>query len=678
MDWGSFFNLKSLKRDINENLVLFVGAGASISAPTSLPSFITLRNEIIRLIFNDITEFNKYLNELLNTPTKPELILQTIWDYFGYTINPIKGFEKSSPNINHHYISLLCRSGVKIIITTNFDNCIEKSLDYHGIKYIVKPGTPNNELEYNDIFNCITTNIDKVIIWKPHGDVLNPKSLCYTIEQVAKLNNSIYLKRLYNLLISNYNFLLVGYSGYDDDFFPILYNYPINNRIAHKIYWNAYDKIQTNTPPYHLKKRWKHSIKFIYGDMTNIFSRLFNINVPIFNIEQGANWKLLLKNEINKLDIDDKISIIGKYCFLLSKINIAYDIWRYGLSLKHVKLENKLRFAANTITNNQSLSKLLSESIKLNYYQISNVIIINLIVSSIKSSPNINQAYKYIRYYRQLNKQSPAYFPYHIYLSLFGEYLVTKYKNSKRISRIYSQLQKKIMEMLYENGDILNFVSQYSKYIAHLAQNYYSSIEEYDKIIQFLPLIEAYNIPYNLSELYYSLAIFATHISKNKDAMKFLELSESNLKLAYNWGTYKEAQYKVLLSIIKHEMASHGTASNAISVCWECINIISSINDNEHLDRTKDEYYGIYYTSLANNYLIINNLDKAEECAKKAVNFHYRCNSIRGEGRAYFALAKILKKRKKHKESYNYFHKALIKLEIVGENVERIKKEMNE
>lgn len=234
------------------------------------------------------------------------------------------------------------------------------------------------------------------------------------------------------------------------------------------------------------------------------------------------------------------------------------------------------------------------------------------------------------------------------------------------------------MEKLYEKGDILNFILQYSKYIAHLAQNYYSSIEEYEKIIQFLPLIEAYNIPYNLSELYYSLAIFATHISKSKDAVKFLKLSESNLELTYKWGTYKEAQYKVLLAIIKHEMASHGTASNAISVCWECINIISTINDNENLDRTKDEYFGIYYTSLANNYLIINNLAKAEECAKKAVNFQHRCNSIRGEGRAYFALAKIYKKKKNYKESYEYFHKALTNLEIVGENVERIKKEINE
>lgn len=445
MDLSNLWNLISLKKDINENLVLFVGAGASISAPTSLPSFISLRNEIIKLLFNDITEFDEYLNELLNTPTKPELILQTIWDYFGHTVNPIRGFADSSPNINHHYISLLCKSGVKIIITTNFDNCIEKSLDYNGIKYIVKAGTPNNESEYKDIFNCITANLDQVIIWKPHGDVLSPESLCYTIEQVAKLNNSKYLKRLYSLLISKYNFLFLGYSGYDDDFFPILYNHPINNRIAHRIYWNAYDKIQTDTPPYHLKKRWKRSIKFIYGDMTNIFSHIFNnINVPIFNVKRSSDWKSILKYEINKLDIDDKISIIGKYCFILSKTNIAYDIWRYGLSLKHIKLINRLRFTANTTTDHQSLSKLLSESIKLNNHQISNVIIVNLIVSSIRFSENINQAYKYIRYYKQLNKQNPDYYPYYTYMNLYGEYLVTKYKDNKRISEIYCQLQKKI------------------------------------------------------------------------------------------------------------------------------------------------------------------------------------------------------------------------------------------
>lgn len=676
MSWNNIRNLYYLNKDINEDLVLFIGAGTSIAAPTSLPSFLTLRNRLIKYLFDGIHGLDSYKEELLNTRTKPELILQIIWEGMGAKINPISGFQHAPSNINHHYIASLCNMGVRIIVTTNFDQCLEKALEHYGIRYKVIVGTPQNEEEYLNVKENIVNKSNDVLIWKPHGDVEKPNSLCYTIEQVAKLNNSIYLKHLYELLLSSYNFLMLGYSGYDDDFFPILYNYPSKNKVSKTIYWNSYERLKEDTPSYNLKKQWKNKIKFLYGDMRDILKKINRASIEVPNWNNNSTWEDFLQKEINKIEIDDKIIIIGKYCFSLSKCNIAQIIWKYGIDQPCIKLQNKMRLITNTTHDNNVRANVFSEAMKLGYYQVAFVTLTNLIFSYNKSN-EFDKSYPYIQYFKKLHKDIPQHFPYYTYLELYGEFLKGKYKYDYRIFQLYNKLQKKRMELLWEKGDVINFILAYSKYISNLAGNYYSSDEEYEEISTFLPILESYNIPDYLSELYYSLAILSSHLSKKTDAVKFIKLAESYLEMAYKIGVYEESQYKILLSIIKHEAASYGTASEAISICKQCIKIIESIKNYNQMDRSKEEYYGIYYTTLAYNYTIINNLDMAQKYAFQSLKFHQLCHNLQGEGRAFLALGRIYGKMKMKKESHYYYQKSLNLLGHIGENIERIKEEMS-
>ena len=677
MNWNNIKHLYDLNRDINENLVLFIGAGASIAAPSSLPSFLNLRNTLIKYLFNGLCDLNSCKDELLETRTKPELILQTIWEYMGNKINPISGFQFAVPNLNHHYIALLCSMGVRIIVTTNFDKCIEGALDYYKFKYKVIVGAPQNEKDFFCIKKIFESKSDEVVVWKTHGDVEIVDSLCYTIEQVAKLNNSIYVKQIYELLLSSHNFLMLGYSGYDDDFFPILYNYPDRCQDYKTIYWNLYEKLKENTPPYNLKKRWKNNIKFLYGDMQDILKHLYKRSIEIPNLNEKFNWEYYLQNEINRIEIQDKILIIGKYCFLLSKLNIAEIVWKYGIGLPNISRHNKMRLITNTSRDNNVKVYVFSEAIKLEYYQVAFVTLTNLI-SSYNKLREYEKSNTYLQCYKKLHNTHQQFFPYYMYIELYEEYLSGKYRNNHRIFCICKELQKKVMELLWEKGDIINFVLAYSKYISKLAANYYYSIEDYTAASSYLPLLEAYNIPDHLSELYYSLAILASHLSKKTEAVKFIKLSESYLKIAYEIGVYDETKYKVLLSIIKHEFASYGTAHDAIYICKQCLEIIDSIKDCKTMDRSKEEYFGIYCTSIAYNYVIVNKLDKAQEYASQSLRYHQMCHNLQGQGRAFLALGRIYGKMKMKEKAFFYYQKSLDILKHVGENTERIKKEMSE
>ena len=96
------------------------------------------------------------------------------------------------------------------------------------------------------------------------------------------------------------------------------------------------------------------------------------------------------------------------------------------------------------------------------------------------------------------------------------------------------------------------------------------------------------------------------------------------------------------------------------------------------MDRSKEEYFGIYCTSIAYNYVIVNKLDKAQEYASQSLRYHQMCHNLQGQGRAFLALGRIYGKMKMKEKAFFYYQKSLDILKHVGENTERIKKEMSE
>lgn len=222
-----------LLNDVKKSgLVLFVGAGVSIPLPAGAPSWNSLKREILKAfhekLFSKNWPINAYLSEAKDRVTtsnvRPETFLFLLTQHSsGLFVNGlIESINLSHPNPNHYLISNLLNKGVvKKIVTTNFDQYIEKCLD------------GNYELAVNEdeIGYCLE-NLGSPIIFKPHGCLSQPNSMKYRLDQIQKLSET--KAALLESVLLQAPTLFVGYSGNDEDIFPVL------SKLIQKSKFNSY------------------------------------------------------------------------------------------------------------------------------------------------------------------------------------------------------------------------------------------------------------------------------------------------------------------------------------------------------------------------------------------------------------------------------------------------------
>lgn len=186
--------IEALKRD---KLVVFAGAGASMDAPTSLPSFEHLARKIAEgtgavLKDNDSCEnFLGYLKskEIDVNKQAAELLSDSCLE----------------PNKMHEAIIDLFRDSSKIkIVTTNYDQMFEKVLEKREDRVPV----------YNVPALPLGSDVDGII--HIHGNVNNPRYMVVTDEDfgVAYLTEG-YAARFLTKLFESYTVLFIGYSYKD-------------------------------------------------------------------------------------------------------------------------------------------------------------------------------------------------------------------------------------------------------------------------------------------------------------------------------------------------------------------------------------------------------------------------------------------------------------------------------
>jgi tetratricopeptide (TPR) repeat protein len=166
---------------------VFTGAGISCDFPTSLPT----GKQLIASYLDAIGSRNPEIRNAL----RPEVILQAYNELNADVLKPLAYFKESSPNRNHYFLDLLAaRKKISGIITTNLDICHEKAR------------------------SSSTYEITHL-----HGQADRPRTIRYTLSQVAAGRNSKQLRRLAPLLGRNTLVIFLGYSGLDQfDIGPIL------------------------------------------------------------------------------------------------------------------------------------------------------------------------------------------------------------------------------------------------------------------------------------------------------------------------------------------------------------------------------------------------------------------------------------------------------------------------
>lgn len=180
----------------NDKLVIFCGAGISMSEPTKLPSFHELSEKIAELTNkekrNDESD-EQYLGRVENL------------DYDVHSkVCDILSATQTQPNTNHEALIDFFKKDIRIV-TTNYDIMLESALEKKDRKARIYsyPALP-----YGDKFNGIV---------HLHGEVANPQDIVLTDSDFGKSymyhgNVTTFLRTLFE---SEYTVLFIGYS-YND------------------------------------------------------------------------------------------------------------------------------------------------------------------------------------------------------------------------------------------------------------------------------------------------------------------------------------------------------------------------------------------------------------------------------------------------------------------------------
>ncbi len=258
-----------------EQLVIFVGSGISLWAPTNLPSGEVFTNDISDPIFN---------SGFVMSPRGVDPVLETIVQSLPFEVlNDLcperpklrrllkNKFSVQRPNSIHHLLAqLLFEKKISSVITPNYD-C---SLDLAIARNSNLIGPTMNDIK-RVVFETDTKGIDlkaTPIYFKIHGstDDDSEESLVFMLSQESRLEQWK-VDCLHELIQGNV-LLIIGYSGRDFDICPEL-RFTEPNRIL----WNLKESNanEDDLLPSQQETAKHVETEFLCGDMRALLDSLF-------------------------------------------------------------------------------------------------------------------------------------------------------------------------------------------------------------------------------------------------------------------------------------------------------------------------------------------------------------------------------------------------------------------
>jgi len=254
---------------------LSVFCGAGISMKSGIPTVIPLVRKFLEQLGFEEEDIKTFLknNEL---PIPFEAIVQDFKENFlfegGRSFLPefVRLFE-AKPNANHYLLARLFESKkIDKIITTNFDNCIEKS-------FSDKKNNKKKLVVYSETISHLKSAETAGKVVKIHGSAERRSTLGATVDQITK--TEFYNKNLIvldNVLDTSRAILFLGYSCSDKwDVTKIFTEYVSRKgRKPEIIFWQHYDSANSH-PSENQKKIFKsYKCSWLCGDTDKLVSQL--------------------------------------------------------------------------------------------------------------------------------------------------------------------------------------------------------------------------------------------------------------------------------------------------------------------------------------------------------------------------------------------------------------------
>ncbi|MBU0576931.1 SIR2 family protein [Patescibacteria group bacterium] len=204
--------------DRRRRFILFCGAGVSKDA--GIPSSQDIRFDTLGKIYQQEQKKGKFSKKeveewCLQNKTLKSMTYSDILDlaYPGMEQKRLylnSFFEGKQPGETHKAIAKMISTGlIRFIITTNFDNFIEKALDSEGLgdKYSVI--STNDQAKNSDTWD----KIEVCRIYKIHGDK-DQGIIRNSPKELEKLDK--YIEKDFQELINRHGVIVLGYAGEDE------------------------------------------------------------------------------------------------------------------------------------------------------------------------------------------------------------------------------------------------------------------------------------------------------------------------------------------------------------------------------------------------------------------------------------------------------------------------------
>lgn len=232
-------------------LAALIGSGLSIPSPTSLPSCREMIKSLVVLDWVSGPERFPLPEEILDGPAGSSLLsirlehaLSVFVEWKKHDLALLlRQFADAPPNIYQRAIAELCNRGIiGAILTTNFDQCIEKAFDEFSLEY-------RTVVRAEDRLKGLKSTVP---IFKIHGSI-SKSEVGYEAIELGATIQSIHRRlvswkeELLREMLNHYTIVVLGYGGGDSyDINPVLLAHPDLH-----IVWVAHTsrERQTEVPP---------------------------------------------------------------------------------------------------------------------------------------------------------------------------------------------------------------------------------------------------------------------------------------------------------------------------------------------------------------------------------------------------------------------------------------------
>jgi tetratricopeptide (TPR) repeat protein len=337
--------LNLLARDLKVNgIALLAGAGVSLAPPACAPLFRPLRDGLLRtlseslagtleksvlercrLLFSGDSDVRRGIEPV------PEVLFEALHDtlqdqLFGALRILL---DLPAPNSNHRFAADLANHGLRVLITTNFEDGFEQAFRATGCSFTVCADGQTISRSLSDL-NVEPKDETHVPIWKVHG-TLQPgaeETIRVTLSQIARERLDPRKFEPITALTSEMPILVVGYSGYDADISRTLIS---AGEMGRRLYWLSYSEPRQADPSLRILQSWQERGHLLVGDLKDLFSELAKLAPGIRNHEQpasGCDQALAgrfaeLEKWAGQLSIDARLEAFAVLCWKLSDYESA-------------------------------------------------------------------------------------------------------------------------------------------------------------------------------------------------------------------------------------------------------------------------------------------------------------------------------------------------------------------